>query len=160
MWDQSTGGGVGFVPPRRHTVALEMFPSITPEMFAGTPMEEAYLCVAPNPGDFPTLVLKLKELDTTDFAWRADDIRAIAAPTFIVLGDSDGVRLQHAVELFELRGGGVMGDCWGCRRRDRRCAEASATVARGHARRAAPGTHPVSRRPPHRAPEGGDVHWE
>ena len=28
----------------------------------------------------------------------------------IVLGDTDGIRLQHAVELFELRGGGVMGD--------------------------------------------------
>ena len=27
-----------------------------------------------------------------------------------MLGDSDGIRLQHAVELFELRGGGVMSD--------------------------------------------------
>jgi hypothetical protein len=31
----------------------------------------------------------------------------------IVLGDSDGVRLEHAVELFKLRGGGVMGDLSG-----------------------------------------------
>jgi hypothetical protein len=31
----------------------------------------------------------------------------------IVLGDSDGVRLEHAVELFNLRGGGVMGDLQG-----------------------------------------------
>ena len=28
----------------------------------------------------------------------------------IILGDSDVVRLEHAVELFKLRGGGVMGD--------------------------------------------------
>jgi pimeloyl-ACP methyl ester carboxylesterase len=93
--------------------ALEMFPSITPEMFAGSPMEEAYLRLAPNPGDFPKLVEKLKVLDTTPFAWPDEDIRAIAAPTLIVLGDSDGVRLQHAVELFELRGGGRMGDLSG-----------------------------------------------
>jgi pimeloyl-ACP methyl ester carboxylesterase len=93
--------------------ALEMFPSITPEMFAGTPIEEAYLRTAPNPGDFPKLVEKMTRLDTTPFAWPEGDIRAIAAPTLIVLGDSDGVRLEHAVELFGLRGGGVMGDLAG-----------------------------------------------
>jgi pimeloyl-ACP methyl ester carboxylesterase len=93
--------------------ALEMFPSITPELFAGTPIEEAYLRTAPNPGDFPKLVEKLKQLDTTPFAWPEEDIRAIDAPTLIVLGDSDGVRLEHAVEFFRLRGGGVMGDLAG-----------------------------------------------
>jgi len=30
-----------------------------------------------------------------------------------VLGDSDGIRLEHAIELFKLRGGGVMGDLAG-----------------------------------------------
>jgi pimeloyl-ACP methyl ester carboxylesterase len=93
--------------------AIAMFPSITPEMFAGSPMETEYQRLAPNPEDFPTLVEKLKTLDTTDFAWPDDDIRGIAAPTLIVLGDSDGVRLEHAVELFKLRGGGVMGDLSG-----------------------------------------------
>ncbi len=96
-----------------HAVALEMFPSITPELFAGSPIEEAYLRTAPNPGDFPKLVEKLTQLDTTPFTWPDEDIRAIAAPTLVVLGDSDGVRLEHAVKLFELRGGGVMGDLAG-----------------------------------------------
>jgi pimeloyl-ACP methyl ester carboxylesterase len=96
-----------------HAAALEMFPSITPELFAGTPMEEAYLRIAPNPGDFPKLVEKLKQLDTTTYAWPADDIRNITAPTLIIVGDSDGVRLEHAVELFGLLGGGVMGDLAG-----------------------------------------------
>ena len=96
-----------------HAAALEMLPSISPELFAGTPIEEAYLRTAPNPGDFPKLVEKLKQLDTTPFAWPEQDIREIAAPTLIVLGDSDGVRLEHAVELFRLRGGGVMGDLAG-----------------------------------------------
>ncbi len=93
--------------------ALAMFPSITPELFAGSPIESEYQRLAPNPDDFPKLVEKLKELDTTDFAWPDEDIRAIAAPTLIVLGDSDGVRLEHAVDLFKLRGGGVMGDLAG-----------------------------------------------
>jgi pimeloyl-ACP methyl ester carboxylesterase len=96
-----------------HAAALEMFPAVTPELFAGSPIEEAYLRTAPNPDDFPRLVEKMKQLDTTPYAWPAEDIQAIAAPTLIVLGDSDGIRLQHAVEMFELRGGGVMGDLAG-----------------------------------------------
>lgn len=95
-----------------HAAALELFPSMTPEMFAGSPVEEAYLRTAPNPADFPRLVAKLKQLHGTDFAWPEEDIRAIAAPTLIVLGDSD-LRLEHAVKLFGLRGGGVMGDLSG-----------------------------------------------
>jgi pimeloyl-ACP methyl ester carboxylesterase len=90
--------------------AIEMFPSITPELFAGSPREEEYLRLAPNPGDFPTLVEKLVALHSTPFAWPEEDIRAIAAPTLVVLGDSDIVRLEHAVHLFGLLGGGVMGD--------------------------------------------------
>jgi pimeloyl-ACP methyl ester carboxylesterase len=100
----------GFGSDAMPAVAREMLPSITPEMFAGSPIEEAYQRTAPNPGDFPKLVEKLTALDTTEFTWSREDIRAMAAPTLIVLGDSDGVRLAHAVELFELRGGGVMGD--------------------------------------------------
>jgi len=106
-------GSTSFTSEGMPAVALEMFPSITPEMFAGTPIEEAYLRTAPNPGDFAKLVDKLKQLDTTAFAWPEQDIRGIRAPTLIVLGDSDGIRLEHAVELFRLRGGGVMGDLEG-----------------------------------------------
>jgi pimeloyl-ACP methyl ester carboxylesterase len=102
-----------FTSDGMHAAAIEMFPSITPELFAGSPIEEAYLRTAPNPGDFPRLVEKLTQLDTTPFSWPEQDIRAIAAPTLIVLGDSDGIRLEHAVELFGLRGGGVMGDLAG-----------------------------------------------
>src|SRR3954454_1233271 len=92
--------------------AIAMFPSISPEMFAGSPMEEAYQRLAPDPGRFPVLVDKLKTLDTTDSAWD-EDVQRITAPTLIVLGDSDGVLAEHAVELFKLRGGGVMGDLSG-----------------------------------------------
>jgi pimeloyl-ACP methyl ester carboxylesterase len=103
----------GFSSDSMHPEALAMFPTITPELFAGSPIEEAYLRNAPNPGDFPRLVEKLTQLDTTEFRWPEEDIRGIAAPTLIVLGDSDGIRLEHAVELFRLRGGGVMGDLAG-----------------------------------------------
>jgi pimeloyl-ACP methyl ester carboxylesterase len=96
-----------------HATAIEMFPSITPELFAGSPVEEEYLRLAPNPGDFPKLVEKLTRLLSTPYAWPAANIRAIAAPTLVVLGDSDGVTLEHGIELFRLLGGGVMGDLAG-----------------------------------------------
>jgi pimeloyl-ACP methyl ester carboxylesterase len=96
-----------------HAEALEMFPTITPEMFAGSPMETEYKRLAPHPDDFPKLVERLTQLDTTPFAWPEEDVRGIQAPTLIVLGDSDGVRLEHAVQMFKLRGGGVMGDLSG-----------------------------------------------
>ena len=96
-----------------HAELLEMIPSITPEAFAGSPIEEEYLRIAPNPEDFPTLVAKLKQLDMEPFAWPPEDIRGISAPTLIIVGDSDAIHLEHAVEMFRLLGGGVMGDLAG-----------------------------------------------
>jgi pimeloyl-ACP methyl ester carboxylesterase len=88
----------------------EAIETITPELFEGTPLLEEYTRVAPNPDDFPTLVAKLKQLDVEPFAWREEDIRGIVAPTLLIIGDSDGTCLEHAVEMFRLLGGGVFGD--------------------------------------------------
>lgn len=102
----------GFSSDAAPAEAQAMFETITPEMFAGSPMEEAYQRLAPHPEDFPRLVEKITTLDTTPFDWR-DDIPGIGAPTLIVVGDSDGSTLDHTVEFFKLRGGGVMGDLAG-----------------------------------------------
>jgi pimeloyl-ACP methyl ester carboxylesterase len=91
----------------------EMVPSITPEMFAGSPLEATYQEISPNPQDFPTLVEKLKTLDMTPFDWGADNVRGIESPTMIVVGDADVVTLEHAVGMFRLLGGGAMGDLAG-----------------------------------------------
>jgi pimeloyl-ACP methyl ester carboxylesterase len=90
--------------------AIEMFPTMTFDLFEGGPMEAEYKRLAPDPDGFRTLFDKLKALDSTPFAWPEDDIRAIPAPTLIILGDSDVVTLEHAVEMYRLRGGGEMGD--------------------------------------------------
>jgi pimeloyl-ACP methyl ester carboxylesterase len=93
--------------------AMEMFPTITPELFKGTPIEDEYLRLAPNPEDFPKLVEKITALDSDGWGIDEDAIRGIAAPTMIVAGDSDIVRHDHLIEFFRLRGGGVMGDLSG-----------------------------------------------
>jgi pimeloyl-ACP methyl ester carboxylesterase len=43
-----------------------------------------------------------------DFSEEA--IRGIKAPTLLMIGDSDLIRPEHAVEFFRLLGGGVFGD--------------------------------------------------
>jgi pimeloyl-ACP methyl ester carboxylesterase len=81
--------------------------NITPEMFDGTPWREAYERTAPDPSAFPTLVEKLKQLDLTPFDWPIDEL---AAPALVLIGDADGTRLEHAVEMFRRLGGGIFGD--------------------------------------------------
>ena len=92
-----------------HASAIEMFPSLSIEMFLGTEMETEYRRLSPHPDRFPELFEKLKTLDTTPFDWE-EDVRGITTPTLIVVGDSDVVRVDHAVKMFELLGGNVMGD--------------------------------------------------
>ncbi len=42
--------------------------------------------------------------------WPAAALQSIKAPTLTIIGDSDIVRPEQAVEMFRLFGGGVMGD--------------------------------------------------
>jgi pimeloyl-ACP methyl ester carboxylesterase len=86
---------------------------LTPALFDGTPWRSAYERVAPDPSAFPRLVDRIKELDATPFSWPAAAIEALSAPTLIVIGDADGTRPEHAVEMFRLRGGGRFGDLAG-----------------------------------------------
>jgi len=92
---------------------LAMFPTITPEMFAGSPREAEYQRLSPHPERFPELVGKLATLHATPFAWDDDDVRGYPAPTLIVVGDSDLVTVEHAAVLYRLRGGGGFGDLSG-----------------------------------------------
>ncbi len=68
-------------------------------------LREAYVGIAPGPEDWPRLVAKMRQLLTEHYDW-TQDVAAIQAPTLIVIGDADTVRPGHAVELFELLGGG------------------------------------------------------
>ena len=89
-----------------YPVVLQAMEKVTPEFFAGGPMEREYKRLSPTPDAFATLVEKLKALDASPHNWPEDRIRAIKGKTMVIVGDADGVRLEHAVELFKLRGGG------------------------------------------------------
>jgi pimeloyl-ACP methyl ester carboxylesterase len=90
--------------------------AMTVDMIAGTPMEAAYLAKSPHP-DLQHLQVLLDKLGATferGFPDRTEaEIRGIAAPTLITVGDADMVSLEHAVEFLRLRGGDVNGDLVG-----------------------------------------------
>lgn len=88
---------------------VAFFPTITPELFAGSPFEASYKKLSPTPDKFPQFVEKLKRLDTTQYDW-GSDIPAIKAPTLVIVGDQDVVMPEHAVELVRLLGGAKPGD--------------------------------------------------
>jgi pimeloyl-ACP methyl ester carboxylesterase len=72
--------------------------------WVGSPMHTAYASVAPRPEDWPLLADKLSALLRQDYDWSAA-VAEMRVPTLIVIGDADGVRPGHAVELLGLLGG-------------------------------------------------------
>ena len=76
-----------------------------------SPMYEAYKVVAPNVDDWPVLVRQLTDLLKMDYDWSAD-IPKLTMPVMIVIGDADGVPPSHAVEFFNLLGGGKHDAGW------------------------------------------------
>ena len=81
------------------------WPQLSAEMLAGTPMEAAYTAVAPEPERFEALVNKLREAMLAGMGWEEDEMRAIAAPTLLIVGDTDIVQPAKVLELFQLLGG-------------------------------------------------------
>ncbi len=79
--------------------------------WVGSPMHQAYAAIAPRPDDWPALVGKLGQLLRQDYDW-SSAVAALKTPTLIAVGDADGVRTAHAVEFFELLGGGQRDAGW------------------------------------------------
>jgi len=86
-----------------------MIPSMTPEMFANTPMPAEYKKLAPNPNGFPELARKLIQLEKEPMAWEAE-VKKLKTPVLLISGDADVTTLEHTVSFFRLLGGGEAGD--------------------------------------------------
>jgi pimeloyl-ACP methyl ester carboxylesterase len=76
------------------------------KVFAGSPVEEAFKKHTPDPKAFEVYVEKMKVLNINDQNITDAQMRAISAKTMVIVGDADGVRPEHAVAMFKLRGGG------------------------------------------------------
>jgi pimeloyl-ACP methyl ester carboxylesterase len=94
-------------------MATVMNDDSTLEQISGSPYHRAYEAVAPDPGNWPELVRKVLDLDGQPQAWPAVQIGEMKAPVMLIVADNDIVRLEHAVEMFHMRGGGIAGDLHG-----------------------------------------------
>jgi pimeloyl-ACP methyl ester carboxylesterase len=72
------------------------------------PFEQEYRALAPDPGQWPALLAKVQAMDLPQMTRQA--IAAIEVPILLIIGDSDIVTPEHAVAMFRLLGGGVLGD--------------------------------------------------
>jgi pimeloyl-ACP methyl ester carboxylesterase len=130
----SLGGGVALQTAIRHPQQVRKLVLVStaykrdgwyPEVLAGmaqmgpgaaepmkqTPMYQAYASVAPRPDDWPVLLTKVGELLRQDYDW-SKAVTAIRLPALIVVGDADSIRTAHAVQFFELLGGGKKDAGW------------------------------------------------
>ncbi len=73
-----------------------------PSDFAPPLFKEPYDKFAPNPKQWPTLVAKVKTMILDFKGFAREDMTSIKAHVLISLGDRDGVRPEHAVEMFRL----------------------------------------------------------
>ena len=90
----------------------KMFASFTADMFKGTPIQKQYDSLGNDPARFGDYVKKVISIDLKPYDW-SKDVKKIKAPIFFACGDADGIRYEHALELFRAMGGGKMGDVHG-----------------------------------------------
>ena len=93
-----------------HPGLMEGIGEMRPDMMYGSPWHQEYMQIAPHPEHFERLFAKKSEMDRQIKDIPEEVIRAIQAPTLLIVGDSDLIRPEHAVEMFRLLGGGVFGD--------------------------------------------------
>ena len=128
----SMGGGVAFQVAVRHPEQVrrlvilsgayahngwwpeveEMFASFNADMFKGSTIQRQYDSLGNDPAHFPEFVKKVISIDLKPYDW-SKEVKKIQVPIFMALGDADGVRYEHALELFRAKGGGKMGDLGG-----------------------------------------------
>lgn len=128
----SMGGGVAFQFAVRHPEQLRRlvvvsapyahdgwwpdteasFATFTADQFNDTPIRKQYDSLGNDPAHFPEFIKKVISIDLKSYDW-SKDVKAIKAPIFMAIGDADGVRYEHALELFRAKDGGKQGDLHG-----------------------------------------------
>lgn len=122
----SQGGGVALQVALRHPTLVGKlvsmsatfrrdgwYPSV-PEViagldataFAGSAVEKSFREHTSDPTAFDAYIEKMKVLNIEDQNISDAQMRSISAKTMVIVGDADGVKPEHALQMFMLRGGG------------------------------------------------------
>jgi pimeloyl-ACP methyl ester carboxylesterase len=92
---------------------LDVLKIMSPEFLDNTPLKQAYTSVAPQPNNWSNFLKKYIAFDKLDFDLGANNIKAFKFPVLLIMGDNDGVDLNHKVDMYKLVGGGAFADMTG-----------------------------------------------
>jgi pimeloyl-ACP methyl ester carboxylesterase len=95
------GSHYGRIEDAYNPETFEQFKSLPPD-FAPKVLKDPYDKFAPDPKQWPALVAKVKKMGLEFKGFTREDMKSIKAHVLITLGDRDGVRPEHAVEMFRL----------------------------------------------------------
>ena len=130
----SLGGGVGFQFATQHPEMVRrlvlvstifstdgFYPEMLPQQAAvgsammeqmkETPMYKSYVAIAPHPEEFPKLLDQMGAYMRKSYDWTGD-VKKLTMPTMLVYGDSDMIRPEHIVKVYQLLGGGLKDAGW------------------------------------------------
>jgi pimeloyl-ACP methyl ester carboxylesterase len=96
------GAGTGTMKDTYNPEVYAQFKSITPENFNYPEIKDPYVKVAPDPSKWPALVAKILKMEQLSKSIPAATVKSIKAPTLVMMGDRDGVKLEHTVEIYRL----------------------------------------------------------
>jgi pimeloyl-ACP methyl ester carboxylesterase len=89
-----------------YPAVLEAIGGLSAKAFGGTLVETAFKEHTPDDEAFDSYIEKMKELNVNDQVISDEEMRSIRARTMVIVGDADGVKPEHALAMFTLRGGG------------------------------------------------------
>lgn len=95
----------GWLPEVNH-----MMKTFKPEFLDQTPLKKEYARIAPDSSHWYQFVQKVIDFEIEDFNLREENIKSIKSPILFIMGDNDGVRLDHVSKMYKLCGGSVFGD--------------------------------------------------
>src|SRR5262245_23865966 len=84
---------------------LQALEGLSGDLFAATPIGEAFRQHTADPEAFDAYIEKVKVLGIEDQHITDAQMRSIRAKTMVIVGDADGVTPEHALAMFKLRGG-------------------------------------------------------
>jgi pimeloyl-ACP methyl ester carboxylesterase len=89
-----------------YPVVFDAIGGLSAKDFAGTPVETAFKRHTPDTNAYDAYLEKMKVLNVNDQNISDEEMHSISAKTMVIVGDADGVTLEHALAMFKLRGGG------------------------------------------------------
>lgn len=94
----------GWLPEIRN-----LFQTFKPEFFDATPLKSAYESMAPDPKHWHAFVTKMIEFNKKEYNLGEEKVKAIKSPVLLIMGDNDGIDMDHKARLYKLLGGDMAG---------------------------------------------------